>query len=51
MKNTIIGLIIGFSLAGNVYAWQLHTGHVASIKQACVERTDDLASALQRGIR
>lgn len=55
IKNTLLGLIIGFSLAGNVYAYQLHTGHVASIQQACVEHTSvvpsDWVGDLQKGKR
>jgi hypothetical protein len=37
MKTAIIGLIIGFSLAGNIYAYALHTGSVVSVKAACAE--------------
>jgi hypothetical protein len=40
MKTAIIGLIIGFSLAGNIYAYALHTGAVVSVKAACAESTD-----------
>ncbi len=51
MKPTFIGLIIGFSLAGNLYAVALHTGKVLSeaSKKAC--EYEDLTSALQRGSR
>lgn len=40
MKTAIIGLIIGFSLAGNIYAYALHNGVVVSVKAACAESTD-----------
>lgn len=49
MKPTLIGLIIGFSLAGNLYAIALHTGIVVSVKAACAQPMDDLTSALERG--
>ena len=37
MKNItwLVGLVIGFSLAGNIYAYALHTGSVVSVKAAC----------------
>lgn len=51
MKTAFIGLIIGFSLAGNLYAYSLHTGKVVSVKAACAEPIDDLTSALERGMK
>lgn len=49
--NGIIGLIIGFSLAGNIYAYALHTGKVVSVKAACAESAPvELIDGL-RGVR
>ena len=39
MKTAIIWLTIGFSLAGNIYAYALHTGSVVSVRAACAEQT------------
>lgn len=52
MKQSIIGLIIGFSLAGNIYAYSLHTGKVVSVKAACASNEDaDLIDALKAGMK
>lgn len=49
MKTAIIGLIIGFSLAGNLYAYALHNGSVVSVRAACAESAPvDLIDALRR---
>lgn len=49
MNKAIIGLIIGFSLAGNIYAVALHTGAVVSVKTACAESAPvELLDALRR---
>lgn len=42
-----IGLIIGFSVAGNIYAYALHTGIVVSVRTACAESMD-LIETLER---
>jgi hypothetical protein len=52
MRNSIIGLIIGFSLAGNIYAYSLHTGKVVSVAAACASSEDaDLINELKRGMK
>lgn len=49
MNRAIIGLIIGFSLAGNLYAFALHTGSVVSVKAACASSEPvELIDALRR---
>jgi hypothetical protein len=51
MKTAFIGLIIGFSIAGNIYGYMLHNGAVVSVKAACGEyvETGDIVSHLERG--
>jgi hypothetical protein len=53
VKASIIGLIIGFSIAGNIYGYMLHNGAVVSVKAACGEyvETGDIVSHLERGKR
>ncbi len=52
MKTAIIWLTIGFSLAGNIYAYALHTGRVVSVKAVCAQSgSSDYLSELQRGVK
>jgi hypothetical protein len=50
MKTAFIGLIIGFSIAGNIYGYMLHNGQVVSVKAACAEYVDgsDILTQLER---
>jgi hypothetical protein len=50
MKTAFIGLIIGFSIAGNIYGYMLHNGKVVSVKAACAEyvETGDIITQLER---
>jgi hypothetical protein len=55
MKNYIVGFLICYTILITAYAAGLHNGRIASIQQACVERTSvapvDLISELERGRR
>ncbi len=52
MRVAFIGLIIGFSFAGNIYAYALHTGRVVSVKAVCAQSgAGDYLSELQRGVK
>lgn len=50
MKTAFIGLIIGFSIAGNIYGYMLHNGAVVSVKASCGEfiGTGDIITQLER---
>jgi hypothetical protein len=50
MKTAFIGLIIGFSIAGNIYGYMLHNGAVVSVKASCGEfiGTGDVITQLER---
>lgn len=38
MSKYLIGFFIAYTITATWYAYMLHTGRVASISQACVER-------------
>lgn len=37
MKNYITGFLLAYTILITIYAYSLHTGKVASNRQACVE--------------
>jgi hypothetical protein len=55
MKHYALGLFTAYSFLLTCYAAGLHNGKIASISQACVERTTvapaDFVAELQRGVR
>lgn len=53
IKNFIVGFLLAYTILVTAYAAGLHNGHIASIRQACVERASiapvDLIGQLERG--